>query len=84
MVSVPLFMFAPDAFPSSLTVFKAFLAYFGFGLPLTFFVEDFVFVPKIIRFNDPLIRTRIFGLFLVILGMVVQLIAAFQDLFAGH
>jgi hypothetical protein len=80
LFSIPLFIFFSDDFPSSLKVFKAFGAYFGFALLPTFLVEDLVFVPKLARSKDPLVRTRIFGLLLVIFGMVAQLIAAVQDL----
>jgi hypothetical protein len=83
LISIPLFVFFSDDFPSSLKVFKAFGAYFGFALLPTFLLEDFVFVPKFSRFKDPLVRTRIFGLSLVILGMVAQLVAAIQDLLSS-
>ncbi len=78
--SIVLFLIARDQFPSSPIVGTSFLGFAFYALIPTFFVEDYVFVPKSARFADPLIRTRVFGVFLVVTGMVVQLISAVQDL----
>ena len=81
LAAVPLFFcFTSDRFPSSLVVLKSFPLFFGLALIPTFFLEDFVFVPKMKTSKDPLIRSRRFGGFLVVAGMIVQLIAAIQDL----
>ena len=79
ITSVILFLVARDQFPSSSIVGPSFMAFALYAALPTFFVEDYVFVPKSPRFRDPVLRTRVFGLFLVITGMVVQLIAAIQD-----
>jgi hypothetical protein len=77
--SLILYLAARDQFPSSPIVGPSFMGFAFYSLIPMFFVEDVVFVPKSPRLKDPLLRTRIFGLFLVITGMVVQLIAAIQD-----
>lgn len=77
-----LFVFARDQFPSALPVGASFVGFMFYSLVPTFFIEDLVFVPKNPRHKDPVLRTRIFGLFLVVTGMVVQLIAAVQDVLA--
>lgn len=79
VTSLILFLVARNQFPSSLIIGPSFLGFALYALLPTILVEHFVFVPKSARFKDPVLRTRIFGLFLVTTGMVVQLIAAIQD-----
>lgn len=79
VTSLILFFVARNQFPSALAIGPAFLGFALYALLPTFFVEHFVFSPKSARFTDPILRTRIFGLFLVITGMVAQLVAAIQD-----
>jgi hypothetical protein len=75
-----LFFIDKNAFPSSLVVGKASLSFFLYALLPTAVLEDVVFVPKLRLSKDPLVRARRLGLFLVVAGIVVQLIAAIQDL----
>ena len=79
ITSLVLFLVARDQFPSSETIGGSFMLFTFYSLVPTFWVEDYVFGPKSPRTKDPILRTRIFGLFLVITGMVVQLVAAIQD-----
>jgi NADH:ubiquinone oxidoreductase subunit 6 (subunit J) len=80
LTSLALYLVSRDEFPSSEIVGKSFMGFALYAVLPTFFVEDYVFSPKTERHKDPILRTRIFGLFLVISGMLVQLIAAIQDL----
>ena len=77
--SLVLFVVAKSEFPSSGVVGTSFMAFALYALIPTFIVEDLVFVPKSARFKDTVLRTRIFGLFLVASGLTVQLIAAIQE-----
>ena len=79
VTSLVLFLMARNQFPSSLIIGPSFMGFALYALLPTVFIEHFVFAPKFVRFKDPVLRTRIFGLFLVVTGMVVQLIAAIQD-----
>ena len=74
-----LFVFAREQFPSALPIGASFVGFMFYSIIPTLFIEHFVFVPKHQHYKDPVLRTRIFGLFLVVTGMVVQLIAAVQD-----
>ena len=82
VTSLILYLAARNQFPSAIIVGPSFMGFAFYSLIPTFFVEDFVFVPKSPRLKDPLLRTRIFGLFLIVTGIVVQLIAAIQDVFS--
>jgi len=75
-----LYLAAGSDFPSALIVGEASIIFLIYSLLPTWVVEDVVFAPKLKISKDPLIRVRRFGLFLVIAGMAVQLIAAIQDL----
>jgi hypothetical protein len=75
-----MYLMEPTKFPSSLIVAKSFASFFVYAMLPTSLVDFFVFAPTFNRFKDPLIRTRVFGLSLVLIGMLVQLIAAVQDL----
>jgi hypothetical protein len=70
----------PERFPSATLVASASFAFFLWTIPGGLVVEDLVFVPKWARFRDPVLRTRVFGLLLVVGGMLVQLIAGVEDL----
>ena len=64
-------------------ILATFATIFTFAaFPLIFFVEDVVLYAKIRRFRDPLTRSRILGAFFIVVGIVVQLIAAIQDVFS--
>jgi hypothetical protein len=78
--SFVLFFIDKNAFPSSLVVGEASLSFFLYSLLPTAILEDVVLVPKLKISKDPLVRARRLGLFLVVAGIVVQLIAAIQDL----
>jgi hypothetical protein len=79
-VSAVLFFVAPIQYPSSQIVAKSFVTFFCYALLPTVFIGDFIFVPKFARFRDPLLRVRMLGLFLVLAGGILQLVAAVQDL----
>lgn len=79
VTSLTLYLVSREQYPSSEIVGTSFLGFSLYALLPTFFVEDYVFNPKKEHLKDHVLRTRIFGLFLVITGMVVQLIAAIQD-----
>lgn len=71
---------AKTHFPSASSVAAASFAFFIWTIPGGLIVESLVFVPKLPRFRDPAVRTRVFGLVLVAGGMLAQLIAGIQDL----
>lgn len=50
-------------------------------LPLSV-LESTVFFPQVALFQDLTVRARIFGAFLIISGLVIQLLAAVLDLYA--
>jgi hypothetical protein len=78
--SFALYFADSSKFPSSLVIGEASIIFLIYSLIPTFIVEDVVFRPKLKISKDPLIRVRRFGLFLVMAGMAVQLLAAIQDL----
>jgi len=74
-------LFAVDHshFPSSLQLGAPFMGFLLYSLLPIFFVEDYVFLPKPPRTSDHIVRVRIFGIFLIVTGIIVQIIAAVND-----
>lgn len=75
-----LFLSTINGFPSALTVMVIGVGFLVWALLPIFLVEDVVFKPKIKRFQTPYSRSRFFGGFLLITGLIIQFIAALQDL----
>jgi hypothetical protein len=79
MMAGLLTILAPNSHPSSVSVLTASMIFLVFALPEAFLVEDFVWAPKLNISKKPKVRSRRFGLILGVTGMIVQLIAAVQD-----
>lgn len=73
--------FAASA-PSSSKASAFFIALFGYSLIPLALLDHTVFYPSRFDLADKTQRTRRFGLLLLISGVLVQLLAAFQDLYA--
>lgn len=67
------------ALPSATVVAKFFASFFAYSLLILGFLDFAVFNPKFKPFTVLATRTQVFGLILLLSGMVVQLIAALQD-----
>jgi hypothetical protein len=80
VISVVLSLLARERYPSAMSVANASFAFFVWTIPGGLIVENVVFVPKWAHFRDPVLRTRFFGLLLVVGGLLVQLIAGIEDL----
>lgn len=70
----------PELRSASITNFVMLAVLSGLGILLKFLFEDFVESPKIERLRKPLIRFRILGFTLIMLGMIADLAAAIMEL----
>ena len=68
--------------PSSSKASAFFIALFGYSLIPLALLDHTVFYPSRFDLADKTQRTRRFGLLLLISGVLVQLVAAFKDLYA--
>jgi hypothetical protein len=68
--------------PSSSKASAFFIGLFGYSLIPLALLDHTVFYPSRFDLADKTQRTRRFGLLLLISGVLVQLVAAFQDLYA--
>jgi len=66
--------------PSSGVVAKFFVSFFAYSVLVLGFIEATVFVPKLRGFQNLETRSHMFGLILLVTGVVIQLVAAFKDL----
>ena len=65
--------------PSAAVTAKFFVLFFLYSLLVLAFLESAVFNPKFKKFQLLATRTQIFGLILLLSGVVAQLVAALQD-----
>jgi hypothetical protein len=84
MFSMWAFIAQRAAYPSGGIVAMGALAFTFFALVPIFFVETVVLHARIPRFRDPFVRSRILGVVFILAGILVQLIAALQDVFVSE
>jgi hypothetical protein len=72
--------FYPQRYPAGIIFGSACLGFFLVAMPVAFVFEDLVSAPKFERLRDPVVRSRMCGTLLIIIGIVAQIIAAVQKL----
>jgi hypothetical protein len=67
------------SFPSAAKTTKLSVSLFAYGIVPIILLEDFALIPRWKRFSNPDARLKFLGGFLLIGGMLVQLVAAILD-----
>ena len=70
-----------SAGPSSAAASAFLISFWCYSLFLLALIDSTVFFPRIERLQDISLRSRVFGLILLVSGVAVQLIAAFKDFY---
>ncbi len=73
---------AANASPSSSVVTGFFGSFWAYSIFILAAIDSRVFYPRFERLQSLSLRARTFGLLLLITGVVIQIVAAFKDLYA--
>lgn len=71
-----------SASPSSSVATGFFASFWAYSILILAVIDSTVFFPRLQRLQDLSLRARTFGLLLLLTGVVIQIVAAFKDLYA--
>lgn len=71
-----------NASPSSSVATGFFASFWAYSILILAVIDSTVFFPRLQRLQDLSLRARTFGLLLLLTGVVIQIVAAFKDLYA--